>query len=252
VSPLADSKPLHVALAAIAGIALIGYLAGTGGSVPVVSHGGGADLAKSAPSAVPQAVPYTQMTNVDMSRNANWNSGDLAALRPGADTRKEPASQAETDAALADRASNRAFAGAPPTIPHSIDQVSAASCLACHGEGLIVGERRASRISHPAYHNCTQCHVAAAPSAVVGTREAPPSIAVTKPEPSGGPRANLGAPPQMPHPAWMRQDCRSCHGPAGRPGLQTSHPERLNCQQCHTAAANSEQRTSMPPATLGQ
>jgi len=38
----------------------------------------------------------------------------------------------------------------------------------------------------------------------------------------------------------MRQDCTSCHGVTGLPGLRTPHPERFNCQQCHAQRAGRE------------
>ncbi|HMO36955.1 MAG TPA: hypothetical protein PKA06_13015, partial [Gemmatales bacterium] len=33
------------------------------------------------------------------------------------------------------------------------------NCMACHGEGLKVQDRVATKMSHPFYTNCTQCHV---------------------------------------------------------------------------------------------
>lgn len=249
MSPGAASKTLHVALAAIAGIALIGFLAGTG-TEPQVSGHGGQPPRPAHPAAIPDAPRYAAMSTRNLGRNAPWDPGRLDVLRPRPERRDQPPPQEATDAALADRAGNRAYAGAPPTVPHPIEQRSAASCLACHRDGLVVERRRASKISHPPYRNCTQCHVAAAPQSVLDAREPPPQR--QRPgtrEAASGPRAWPGAPPQIPHGTWMREDCRSCHGPAGRPGLQTSHPERHHCQQCHTAPAHLDQRFTPPPPT---
>ena len=49
---------------------------------------------------------------------------------------------------LAIRASRRAFNGAPPVIPHAIEGTNDAACYACHGEGALVGQRVANRMSH--------------------------------------------------------------------------------------------------------
>ena len=138
-------------------------------------------------------------------------------------------------AALADRARNRAYDGAPPTIPHPVEAQSAASCLACHGEGLKVGDRVASKISHAHLTNCTQCHVEQAPVAGRRTR----SSACTAPGLASGP--SPGAPPTIPHHTWMRENCTSCHGLVTRPGTRTTHPWLTNCTQCHAPSAALDQ-----------
>jgi nitrate reductase cytochrome c-type subunit len=43
---------------------------------------------------------------------------------------------------------NRAFNGAPPTIPHPVDQMSSNSCMACHGDGVKTATLRISKMSH--------------------------------------------------------------------------------------------------------
>lgn len=56
--------------------------------------------------------------------------------------------------ASADKAkSNRAFEGAPPTIPHTIE--GREDCLMCHKDGI----GGAPKASHPERLNCDQCHV---------------------------------------------------------------------------------------------
>jgi cytochrome c-type protein NapB len=156
-------------------------------------------------------------------------------------------------AALADRARNRAFDTAPPTIPHPIDGMhTAASCLACHGTGIRVGDRIAEKVSHPHFTTCVQCH---APGAV------PELAAFATPEPDNGfigayragagSRAAPGAPPTIPHTTWMRQDCTSCHGLVARPGIRTTHPWLVNCTQCHTPSAELDQVAFPPPVNGG-
>ena len=144
------------------------------------------------------------------------------------------------DRAIAARAERRAFEGAPPTIPHPIGDGSAEACLACHERGARIGEALAPPMSHTPYTMCTQCHVVQAPrpfgKQVVSFVSAGSSFEGVRaaPAPHTGIR---GAPPQIPHASFMRERCQSCHGADGRPGLQTSHPERASCQQCHAASA---------------
>ncbi len=155
-------------------------------------------------------------------------------------------------AALEKRAARRAYEGAPPTIPHPVSQGGARECLICHGSSASIGEVSAPVISHKAYTVCTQCHVPEmgglpqtgeektfAPmveSSFVGMREAPAPWKYTD-----------GSPPQQPHKTFMRENCSSCHGAQGRPGLQSSHPERRSCQQCHAPSAQVDQHASSRP-----
>ena len=111
--------------------------------------------------------------------------------------------------ALAQREMNRAFNGAPPTVPHPTGEMSAESCLVCHGQGFNVATLRASKMSHQFLDNCTQCHVESNPVHM------PPDVFrestfVGLAAPTGGPRAYPGAPPQIPHTTWMRVDFLSC------------------------------------------
>ena len=220
-------------------VAVVGFVTGIReprqterGTVPPAAAGG----------QVPAAVNYSDLPAAKIGPNAAWveTLAQLKYDKPGifdAVTRTD----AMKSAALADRARNRAYDGAPPTIPHPIEARSAAACLACHGEGLKVGARIASRISHAHLTNCTQCHVEHAPvgfernpvpveNAFVGIYRAGP-----------GERASPGAPPTMPHHAWMRENCTSCHGLLTRPGTRTTHPWLTNCTQCHAPSAALDQ-----------
>lgn len=51
---------------------------------------------------------------------------------------------------------SRAWAGAPPTIPHPT--LMRSECSSCHGTGGLSGMRS----THPARQSCTQCHVSSA------------------------------------------------------------------------------------------
>lgn len=156
---------------------------------------------------------------------------------------------------VAKRAAGRAYDGAPPTIPHAVDQAGAPACLACHAEGVTVEGKLARPISHEPYPHCLQCHttrengqpgierlptMAAEESTFVGLRS-----------PGAGPRAWAGAPPQMPHRSFMRERCASCHGVHSE-GVASSHPARQSCTQCHTPSASFDQVPRSTFAPLGQ
>lgn len=144
------------------------------------------------------------------------------------------------------RQSGRAYEGAPPTVPHPMDQSGAPGCLSCHGSGANITGVVAPKISHERYTNCTQCHV---------ERDARRPFAETNPEDlpldssfrgfhllGDGDRVWDDAPPQTPHTTLMRENCASCHGAFGPAGLRTTHPERQNCLQCHGVSSEFDQR----------
>lgn len=190
---------------------------------------------------VAPAVTYSELPTTNFRRTTNRQLlSDLRQDRPGI---FEPVVRTEEMklAALVDRAMNRAYDGAPPTIPHPIDTHSAASCLACHREGLRVGDRVASRISHAYLSHCTQCHVEQSPAGLPFQADAPESAFAGVFRAGPGERANPGAPPTIPHHTWMRENCISCHGLVTRPGTRTTHPWLTNCSQCHIPSATLDQ-----------
>ena len=156
------------------------------------------------------------------------------------------------------RAERRAYAGAPPVVPHPVKQRGDLACMACHGDGVTIKGKLAPPMSHEKMVNCTQCHVASAgPAPGTALKEYELSTKNSFEgllEPRNGEQAWVGAPPTMPHSSQMREDCASCHGPNGREGLRTSHPWRQNCQQCHTPSGALDQRSplidDLPP--IGQ
>lgn len=151
-------------------------------------------------------------------------------------------------AALQDRLRTRAFDGAPPAVPHPVDQRTAESCLVCHGNGMVLAGRIATKMSHVMMSNCTQCHIEQE-SSVPSSTATTPAVASQGERPPWPPgnsfdgvkRAGLGIrllpglPPTIPHTLHMREDCSSCHGLIARPGLRTTHPWLQNCRQCHAA-----------------
>jgi nitrate reductase (cytochrome), electron transfer subunit len=186
------------------------------------------------------ATSYLQMAEMTQARLRQQRSS-LNDLKSAMDPYAE-IEVTETDKrfALASRQLNRAFNGAPPTVPHPIDQLSSQSCLVCHGEGFVTSTLRASKMSHQFLENCTQCHVEQnakhLPSA-----EFKESTFVGLPAPFEGHRAYPGAPPTIPHSTWMRVDCLSCHGVNSIYGIRTTHPWRDSCLQCHAPSAELDQ-----------
>ncbi len=134
--------------------------------------------------------------------------------------------------ALSFRASRRAFDGAPPTIPHDIDQKHSGSCLACHEKGIRLEGKIAPVMSHTVLNNCTQCHVTSTAKLNSASSTGINSF-IGLESPRRGARVWKKAPPTIPHQMAMRSDCSSCHGLNGLSGIRTTHPERQNCVQCH-------------------
>lgn len=199
-------------------------------------------------NSVPVAVPYAKQDWLRDGPNAHWQSRIANLAQPASDLAAlTNATDAERAQALAARAARRAFDGAPPVVPHPIAQDSSAACLACHGPGLAVKDKVASKISHASYSSCTQCHV---PAGGLGLPRAESALLAPLAEnqfvaahpPLKGTRAWPQAPPTIPHSTLMRSDCLSCHGPRGLFGLRTPHPDRQSCVQCHVPDAGLDQR----------
>ena len=236
-------RRLNALAAAILGGALIGFLVGTGPMprpppptpAPVRLASGGARA----------GVTYASLRQRRAGPQAAVTS-DLTRLRafPAVD---EPVERSE--AMLQDtrrrRAEGRAYDGAPPGVPHDLDEQSSGACLACHAEGLLLEDRLAPRIPHEAVRSCTQCHLPA------GERPGTPALLVSNTflgarSQGGGGRAWPGAPPTVPHGTALRDDCASCHGVTGWPGLRSTHPERFQCTQCHVQAGGAEPWAAAP------
>ncbi len=152
------------------------------------------------------------------------------------------------DQELLQRAELRAYDGAPPTIPHPIDQHGAPACLSCHEHGMSVNGKVARPLSHALFTSCTQCHV---------TRDGPMAVSEPWPQqvsegstfvglmpPQHGARAYVAAPPLLPHRSFMRERCASCHGLWAN-GIASSHPARQSCTQCHALSASADQMPVM-------
>lgn len=142
----------------------------------------------------------------------------------------EPVSAA---AALVVRA-NRAYDGAPPTIPHGVEELGRHNCQACHTSGTIVWEgKTAPKTPHPELVRCTQCHLERRADTLFADNDHEPGFYARSL------RQHEFAPWRIPHPLTLRENCLACHDQNLDPewGLRTTHPERSRCTQCHVPAA---------------
>ncbi len=209
---------------------------------------------------LPVAPRYGEIPESQWLANRDWNF--TFKNLPHVPTDRSPQVPLDADqlaVALKARAERRAYDGAPPTIPHEIDQLSVAACMSCHSteSTLSIGTKRPATISHPYFSNCTQCHVPANGlrrfTEAENARLAVANFFQGRTPPGLGTRAYAGAPPTVPHPLWMRQNCMSCHGPAREHAIRTSHPSRQNCLQCHAPDAtldNRERLSNSPPPAV--
>ncbi|MBU3821645.1 nitrate reductase cytochrome c-type subunit [Flavobacteriaceae bacterium XHP0103] len=130
---------------------------------------------------------------------------------------------------------NRAFHGAPPSIPHPVANERSMGedvCLKCHQNGGFVEkfDAYAPVTPHPEMVNCRQCHVAQVSTGLFRNT----NFEKLKAPVVGVNNAMLGSPPIVPHQIQMHENCLSCHaGPSAPEEIRVTHPERINCRQCH-------------------
>lgn len=133
------------------------------------------------------------------------------------------------------RAERRAYDGAPPVIPH---MRMGAHCTSCHTQtGIQFGEMGfAPPMPHMTgsdgggFERCEQCHVYLEDDGLF----AESGFLPLRQDLRRGRRFHDYAPPVLPHPVFMRENCLACHtGPAAREEIRCSHPERTRCLQCH-------------------
>jgi cytochrome c-type protein NapB len=216
---------------------------------------GAASLGLGQPGEAPPMVAGVPMP-MSSTRNGPVEANDRAAMNLAwrlnnpapnlvPEARANPAAVPDKLAArvrtMEQRASLRAYEGAPPVIPHAIAHLNVQTCRACHAQGLRAGDKVARMASHTYMPNCTQCHVEAA-APMLGNDGGPANSFVgLRSSGYGGTRAWAGAPPVMPHTTFMRTNCVSCHGEHGYDGWRPDHLSRTNCVQCHAPAAEFDQ-----------
>jgi cytochrome c-type protein NapB len=147
----------------------------------------------------------------------------------------------------------RAYPGAPPLIPHRVEDAQAGgrACLACHADGGFAPRfgAYAPVVPHPDLESCRQCHVPQTTQSVFRA-----TAWSTPAPPVRPPAARSAGAPSIPHGLEMGEDCLACHGGPDAPAaIRTSHPTRANCVRCHVpastpdAVAASASSTTEPP-----
>ncbi len=238
-------RAIHLILIAVIAAAFIGFVIGIDYGVPKPDFESVQEDLHATDSSrdVIPATGYAELQHIDIGPNRNWSS-DLSKLTwsaPGILDELQPPGPAAKTAALEQRSARRAYNGAPPVIPHAVNQMSADNCMTCHEEGLKIANRAANQLPHPYLTNCMQCHVQQNSSLFESTVLAANTFE-GKAAALEGPRAWAGAPPMIPHTTHMRDNCLACHGTLGLEGLRTPHPWQQNCTQCHAPSAEYDQR----------
>ncbi|TWT66670.1 diheme cytochrome c precursor [Allorhodopirellula solitaria] len=243
-------------LSLVIAVAVIGYFVGIGDGVPQPDGYYESSLVDAELSRTPAddaklipAISYAEIADTPMGPTKSWQT--MPQALPDADydlyTQIEP-SEADKEASSKLRASRRAFNGAPPVIPHPVENTTDAACYACHSGGVKMAGMKPSVMSHQFLGNCVQCHAPMAPAPFQDVDADVATNFVGLPAPKQGERAYQGAPPTIPHSQWMRENCNACHGgPNGWAGMESTHPWRTNCTQCHAPSATLDQ---MPDAEL--
>ena len=174
----------------------------------------------------------------------NRMGNELPILQPEMDERA---------GALEVRSRNRAFEGAPPVIPHELDdQRDTEHCLGCHGNAEDAEDIGAAIMPHELLVNCTQCHVESEHSFLRAAGEGVANTFSPMAEVRLGHRAMPGTPPGIQHSTLMRSNCLACHGPTGAEALRSSHPERQMCVQCHAISSELNQGVVSWDAEAGE
>lgn len=246
--------------AVVIAVAFVGYFVGIMDGVPQAAGLQEAPLGDAYPRGTEtqdsKLIPATNYANI--SRAGKGSTDHLQAAVQHlpqvnydlfAPVQPDPAAKA---ASAKVRASRRAYNGAPPVIPHQVENTTDAACYACHSAGMQLEGRQASVMSHEFLTNCRQCHAPPPPKPFQDAEVSVASDFVGLPAPGAGARAFPGAPPTIPHSRWMRERCNACHGgPHGWSGMETTHPWRTNCTQCHAPSAELDQAiVAQGPAML--
>lgn len=126
----------------------------------------------------------------------------------------------------------RAYEGAPPVIPHEVEELGRRNCLSCHeyGNALNTETGKFAPITpHPEQLNCKQCHVAVQTGDLFKTTSFKAMRLEKRTE-----KLNPLGPPYIPHRVHDRSNCGICHlSESTDPLLVPDHGYRSNCLQCH-------------------
>jgi len=241
----APARLVGLLVAAVAGVTAIGFMTGISGEEYEAVRPPARE--RPIPADVPPARTHAQLERHPWPIDSGWEAGVELVGTQSADPGGIERDRASIEDALHARSALRAYDGAPPVIPHPVRSGGAAECLACHDAGFSLGGRSAGRLPHADYASCTQCHVSSSSPFEASESNAAAMVASSwsgLDATSRGTVAYSGAPPAVPHPTRMRDQCESCHGEGGRLALRTPHTERQSCLQCLPATGNRVARAS--------
>ena len=253
MSPFVGRRVAAMLSVIVFSVAITGFFIGLQSPGHVASRHEDEKPAPEKPSTHDQVSPATEYRDLPSLRaKRHIRSEAVASLL--VESRPNPAvpiiiSEQDKTESLSQRQHNRAFNGAPPTVPHKTEGMSIESCAICHTAGTRSTSLRIPAMSHPSMPNCLQCLVESQSEALAPMNPVD-NLFAGLPAPRQGVRAFTGAPPQIPHSTWMRDNCLACHGPSGLKGIQTTHPWRANCRQCHPPAWHLDQVPISPFPTF--
>ncbi|MBL8679314.1 MAG: nitrate reductase cytochrome c-type subunit [Myxococcales bacterium] len=243
-----DTRALQVLAALCVTASVLGFVSGTHDTAPLRPYRAPRERLAGEIESAPTYALEREVRRGNRARHSR-NFAAMQSDRPQLWDPVPAVDDATRAAALQRRAEHRAYNGAPPTIPHAIDQQTYPNCLSCHEHGMRIGERVAPMMSHQRYDNCFQCHVTSEqpmPGARLDDQQPPyrdNAFVGLESQPSA--RWGAGAPPPTPHSTLMRSRCESCHGVFGS-GIRSTHPHRQSCVQCHAVSATLDQRPFAP------
>lgn len=154
-----------------------------------------------------------------------------------------------TPSSYAARLERVAYSGSPPVIPHP---PLSGKCGTCHtaagtrlpGLGAAPANPHLMTAGMSTESRCRQCHVFQSTNELFVNADFEPFKRMK----AAGERAQPNAPPTIPHALFMRESCSACHtGPAARPEIRCTHPDRTRCQQCHVPEHNHANVTAVAP-----
>ena len=113
-------------------------------TAPVADNGAGDE------TGIPRAVEYSRLREGTLRPNTDWeNSLAKLAQPPRKLARFAQLSADEQELVRLRRTARRQYDGAPPIAPHPLDQMSATTCMECHGKPTTISGIAVPQMSHP-------------------------------------------------------------------------------------------------------
>lgn len=162
-APSRRSRIVSVLLASTIAVAGVGFLTATRSPPERRGYRPASSARTSSGSSGGATTPAPRQAEMSRARRATRTEELRAAFAILADVPRNPDGtmilDAEETARLAARGEGlRAYPGAPPRVPHAVDERGMPACLTCHEHGLRIGDRVAPQVRHEERASCLQCH----------------------------------------------------------------------------------------------